>query len=294
MESAMLLPACSDSAQVTPISGTGDAYKRLYDALNYQMAHFPPPEEPNQYKLFANFSNLFQQMLNTGKNQYLRQQALDDDVYDEFQAIIDKDPKPSQDILPMVYSTVTTKGQPPTPPPYEPKTSLASETIRNSWEQFVSWYDPEMYGSLTISDFAFIIKTVLHEKFHLLTLVQEDEEDPMNSRYKCAPVIFGMGDEDWEKFIVSVAALLVSKDEEKEKYATGIHNLAENYMFGETHALKLYRAWDPPLYRCVPVQLDSAEDLSGYDGLIKNDPEEQGEPLWADGFSNWVRPLLWP
>jgi len=294
METAMLLPACSDSAHIEPVLGSGNAYKRLFNALNYQMAHFPPPEDPNEETLFSNFSNLFQQMLNTSKNDYLLRQALGDSVYEEFQLIIDKEPMPSEDILAMVYSTVTTKGQPPTPPPYEPKISIASETIRNSWDQFTEWYDPEMYGSLSISDFAFIIKTVLHEKFHLLTLVEEDPIDPMNSLYKCAPVIFGMGDEDWEKFIISVAALLVSGDEEREKYATGIYNLAENYMFGNTNAIKLYRAWDPALYRCVPVQLDSAEDLSGYGGKIENDPEVQGEPLWADGFSAWVRPMLWP
>ena len=289
LESSMLLPACSDSASIVPVYGSGDAYKRLYNALNYQMAHFPPPEEPNQYRLFSNFSNFFEQLLNTSKNDYLRHQALGDEVYAEFQAIIDKHPKPSEDILAMIYSTVTTKGQPPTEPPYKPVTTLASETIRNSWDQFIEWYDPEMYGSLSIHDFAYIIRTVLHEKFHLLTLVKGDED-----RYKCAPVIFGMGDEDWEKFIISIAELLVSRDEKKKEYATNVYNLAENYMFGNTHAIKLYRAWDPPLYRCVPAQLDSAEHLSGYDGQIENDPEVQGEPLWADGFSSWVRPLLWP
>ena len=31
--------------------GTGECYKRSFNTLNYQIAHFPPPEHPNDWSI---------------------------------------------------------------------------------------------------------------------------------------------------------------------------------------------------------------------------------------------------
>ncbi len=273
-------------------------YKHLFNTLNYQKSHFPPPEPPNETKHFKYFIKLFESLLNVKYADLLFQDAFPPQVYDRFQKILNRGPHPSDNILIMVLSTITPKQRRKISFQDDFDRNYAKETMNNSWELFKTWYTPDDYGDLTRIEYKFLVKDILCNSLHLASLLQDDSGPDPNAVCICNPLLFGMGDTEWEKFIIKILSLLMSDESDplhaaKREYACRAFNLAEQYQFAAGSAM-LYKAWQPPLYRVIPAQLDSAPEYSLHNGMVENDPiDSEGNILWANGFEEWIAPLLW-
>ena len=274
-------------------------YKHLFNTLNYQKGHFPPPEPPNEKKYFIYFVELFKNLLHFKYANLFFQEALNKEVYEEFQKIMTTAPHPSNDILIMALSSVTPKVRKKIILHNETDRHYAQETINNSWELFISWYTSSEYGSLTKFHYKFLIEEILCKSLHLVAILEENKKDAYSTVCECNPLLFGMGDQDWTKFIVKILSLLMTNEkdplqEKKVEYACKVFNLAEQYQFSEPNSAKLYKAWQPPLYRVIPSQLDSNANFSNHDNLIKNNPQDNnGNILWANDFKKKINPILW-
>ena len=273
-------------------------YKHLFNTLNYQKSHFPPPEPPNEKKDFEYFINLFESLLNVKHADLLFQEAFPQDVYEKFQSIMKRKPHPGDDILIMVLSSITPRQRKKISFQDDFDRNYAKETMNNSWELFQTRYTPGDYGDLTRSEYKFLIKDILSNSLHLVSILQDDIGADPNAVCICNPLLFGMGDTEWEKFIIKILSLLMSDENDpqytaKINYACKAFNLAEQYQFVANSAM-LYKAWQPPLYRVIPAQLDSAPDYSLHNGMVENVPKDpEGNILWVKGFAEGITPILW-
>ena len=267
-------------------------YKRLFNTLNYQSGHFPPPEFPNEKKYFPYFIDLFMNLLNIKHAKLLLQEALIKEVYKNLVKIMNNT-SANENLLIMILSTITPRERKEIVLENVKDRNYAKESINNSWKLFTTWYTPSEYGSLSKKQYTYILKEVLSRSLHLVSILKENKTDNYESICICNPVLFGMGDQEWEKFIVKILALLLADEndplyQEKVEYGVKVFNLAEQYLFSDSKAAKLHKAWQPPLYRVIPSQLDSYSNPSMYNGLIKAE-----NLLYADGFAKWIHPMLW-
>ena len=123
-------------------------YKRLFNTLNYQSGHFPPPEFPNEKKYFPYFIDLFMNLLNIKHAKLLLQEALKKDVYENLVKIMNNT-SANENLLIMILSTITPLKRKEIVLENVKDRNYAKESINNSWKLFTTWYTPSEYGSLS-------------------------------------------------------------------------------------------------------------------------------------------------